>query len=303
VEFELKNNKFLLVGIGEVLWDLLPSGKQLGGAPANFAYHSCSQGAEGVIISCIGDDDNGREILSLLEDKGIETGHIAVDAEHPTGTVTVELAEGGVPSYNIHEGVAWDFITLSPEVIELAKKADAVCFGSLAQRSEVSRSSILKFLESLRPECLKIFDINIRQEYFSKEIIGSSLKMADVLKINDEELPLLAEMFGLQGSEQELLPVVVEKFSLQYLVLTKGGDGSMIYTEEGEMSYTDCPVVEVADTVGAGDSFTATFAMGILKKRSLDEVNVNAAKVAAFVCSQKGAMPEYDSGLIAELNG
>jgi fructokinase len=271
---------------------MLPGGKQLGGAPANFAYHSQALGHRGVIASCVGDDDLGKEILNCMNKLDLDLRYIAVDSEHPTGTVTVKLDEAGQPDFTIHTGVAWDFIPCSPELLNLAAEVDAVCFGSLCQRSDVSKATVGKFLESTRPDCLRVFDINIRQSYYSKEIVNSMLETSNVFKLNDDELPIVAGLFGIGGSETDILAALTDRYDLRLIALTKGSAGSRLYTRDRDSIHQGLPVTDVADTVGAGDAFTAATAVGVLKGNDLDEINDHANRVAAYVCSQKGATPE-----------
>jgi len=291
----------IVVGLGEILWDLLPQGKQLGGAPANFAYHAQALGARGVPVSCIGDDELGREVLERLGDVGLGTGHIAVDAEHPTGTVSVELDDQGKPTYVIHENVAWDFIPYDTALDELAHRADAVCFGSLCQRSPVSRASIQRFLEATRPNCLRIYDINLRQHYYSRDIVDAMLRASNVLKLNDEELPVVAELLSLEGRDDRVLQDLRRRYDLKLIVLTRGPEGSTLVTADQVVSDKTTEPVTVVDTVGAGDSFTAAVAMGLLTDEPLDKINKAANRLAAYVCTQKGAMPAVPSALVGAL--
>ena len=289
---------FTLVGLGEILWDMLPTGKQLGGAPANFAYHAQALGAKGVVVSCIGDDELGKEILSQLGGLGLDCGYIAVDKAHRTGTVTVKLDAKGVPDFTIHTNVAWDFIPSSPALLELAARADAVCFGSLCQRSDVSRDTVRRFLKETKSECLRIFDINIRQSYYSKDIVGAMLETSNVLKLNDDELPLVAELLDIKGAESEILAELVARYDLRLVVLTKGADGSRLYGKDGDSTCEGIPPAKIADTVGAGDAFTAAVAVGLLKGDGLEQINAHANRVASFVCSQDGATPKLPDDLI-----
>ena len=279
--------KFTVLGMGEVLWDLLPDGKILGGAPVNFAYHAMQLGAVGVAISSVGDDELGREIMDSVNSKGIKNC-IAVN-EYPTSTVGVTLKDGK-PEYTIYEGVAWDFMELIPEAIEILKQADAVCFGTLAQRSQVSHDAIMEALKLVPEQCLKVYDINLRQKYYIKELISESLSIANVFKINDDEVELFKQLFGLEGSETEVCRKIKETYSLEYLALTKGEKGSYLFHED-EVSFRPTPLVEVEDTIGAGDSFTSAMVMGILNKLPLKEIHQKAVEISAFVCTQKGATP------------
>jgi fructokinase len=282
---------FTVVGIGELLWDLFPEGKKLGGAPANFAYHCKAFGFQSFPVSCLGDDDLGREILPVLRSHDIDVSFIAADTEHPTGTVSVELDENGKPEYIIHEDVAWDHIPLTDEILTLAGKTDAVCFGSLAQRSKTSRQTIQKFLQATKPDCVKIYDINLRQHYYSGELIEEMLQLSTVFKLNDEELPVVAELMGISGQEKTLIEQIALRYSLNLIALTKGDAGSCLY-HAGQFSEHGGYDTKVVDTVGAGDSFTAVLAAGLLLGYDLDKINDLANKTAAYVCSQSGAMPK-----------
>ena len=280
--------KKVIVGIGEILWDMLPSGKALGGAPANFAYHAGRLGEEGWAVSAVGDDALGREILDLVASKGLH-GLIAV-TDKPTGTVQVSLDERGVPTYNIMEDVAWDNIPFTADMEALAKRADAVCFGSLVQRMG-SRASVLRFIRSMRPDALKVFDINLRQQYYSQDILEMSLRLTDILKINDEEIGIVASMFGLGGDDRDACRALIETFGLKLVILTRGAEGSEVITAD-EVIPQGVGDVEVIDTVGAGDSFTAAFAVAYLRSNSLTEAQRLASETASYVCSRKGAMPD-----------
>jgi fructokinase len=279
---------FVVAGIGELLWDVFPDGKRLGGAPVNFSYHCLQLGATGFPVSAVGIDGLGAEIRSVLKEKKLPLDCVAEDS-HPTGTVQITL-ENGKPSYEICEGVAWDFIPMSGTLEALAKKANAVCFGSLAQRGSVSRSTIHKFLGLMKPDALKIFDVNLRQSFFSKAIIEASLKHCNILKLSDEELPVLAELFGLTGSTEEQLEQLREMFELQLIAYTRGPDGSLLVADGKTDDHPGCPGAAV-NSVGAGDSFTATLCMGLLNKKPLAEINGHANRVATFVCSQDSATP------------
>jgi len=281
---------FKIVGIGEVLWDLLPAGPQLGGAPANFAHHAHALGAAACVATRVSNDHLGRLIIARFEELGIADGTIQVDDTAPTGTVAVALSDQGIPNYIIHENVAWDRLEVTPAAIKAVREADAICFGSLAQRGEISRASIQRLVAAAPARALRVFDINLRQKYFSREIIEHSLRLANVLKLNDGELPFLATMFDLSGSTKQQIERLVEQFSLRLVALTRGPAGSLLY-QSGQWS--DCPSVpiKIVDTVGAGDSFTATLVMGLLHNMELDEINTLADEVARHVCSCVGATP------------
>jgi len=293
----MSGNKPIVVGLGEILWDMLPGGKQLGGAPANFAYHAALLGAEASIVSSVGSDDLGAEILDQLKALNLKTDYICSDPDHPTGTVTVKLDRQGHPDYTIHRNVAWDFIPFSNAMEELAKKAEAVCFGSLAQRAEVSGSSVIAFLENTRHECLKILDINLRQAFYDENIIRRSLGLANILKLNDDEIRIVAGMLSLNGDEQEVIRQLMDRFSLKLVALTRGEKGSLLVSREDESFYLAEPV-EVEDTVGAGDSFTAALTMGLLKGIPIREIHRHAAELSAYVCTRKGATPEVPGDLV-----
>ena len=280
--------KKVIVGIGEILWDMLPSGKALGGAPANFAYHAGRLGEEGWAVSAVGDDALGREILDLVKSKGLR--NLIAVTDKPTGTVQVELDDRGVPAYNIMEDVAWDNIPFTPEMEELAKRADAVCFGSLVQRMN-SRPSVMRFIRAMRPDALKVFDINLRQHYYSCEVLEESLMLADILKINDEEIRIVAGMLGLSDDAVTACRELIGNFGLRLVILTKGPEGSEVITAD-KVIPQGVDDVEIVDTVGAGDSFTAAFTVAYLRGDTLAEAQRLASATASYVCSRKGAMPE-----------
>ena len=283
-------DKKYIVGLGEVLFDVLPTGAQLGGAPANFAYHAGQHGLHSVAVSAIGNDALGDEAIRLLDEKHLK--YVLPKVDFPTGTVQVELDAEGVPTYDIKQGVAWDNIPFTDDIKEIAVNAGAVCWGSLAQRNKVSREMIYKFLDHTPADCLKIFDINLRQNFYTKEIICESMKRCNVLKINDEELVTIGRLFGYPGLDIEnKCWLILGKYNLDMLVLTCGVNGSYVFTP-GEVSFQETPKVEVADTVGAGDSFTGTFCASILKGKSVKEAHKLAVEVSAYVCTQRGAMPK-----------
>jgi fructokinase len=289
----------VVIGLGEVLWDLLPGGKQFGGAPANFAYHAKALGAEAYVVSCVSDDELGDEILTRLDGLGLSRDYIAIDPEHPTGTVSVELNVHGKPTYIIHEPVAWDFIPPLPQFLGLAKRADAVCYGSLAQRSAVSRTTIRDFLAATRAECLRIFDINLRQHYYSVDTIIEGLEAAGALKLNDDELPVVARLLSISAAEEEeVLATLCRRYALRLIALTKGPHGSVLFAPNCCAVHLGLPT-EVADTVGAGDAFTAVLALGLLQGLDLDTINAQANRVACYVCSRPGATPEMPADWIS----
>ena len=293
-----------IVGLGEILFDCLPDGKKLGGAPANFAYHVSQFGLNGIAVSAIGKDADGEEIKSILNQQPSLKYHLEEVAE-PTGTVQVTLSGNGIPQYDICLGVAYDNIPWTPAIEEIAKNSRAVCFGSLAQRTMVTRQTVHKFLDTMPPiGTLKVFDINLRQNWFSKEVIEESLNRCNVLKINDEEIIMvcklldLAPIEGVDPQNELLQPVnfedqvrdLIRIYDLQMVVLTCGAFGSYVVTAD-EISFQATPKVKVADTVGAGDSFTGSFVANVLLGKTIAEAHAAAVKVSAYVCSQNGAMP------------
>ncbi|MDD6738332.1 MAG: carbohydrate kinase [Prevotella sp.] len=285
----------LIVGLGEALWDCLPEGRKIGGAPANFAYHASQFGFEAYAVSAVGNDALGDETIEALKSNGLKIEMPRVN--YPTGQVQVSLDEDGVASYDIKEGSAWDNIPFTPEIAQLAKQCKAVCFGSLAQRNEVSRNTIYRFLDSTPKDCMRIFDINLRQNFYTKEIIQESLKRSNVLKINDEELVIIGRMFGYPGLDIEnKCWLILGKYNLDMLVLTCGVNGSYVFSK-GAMSYLETPKVEVADTVGAGDSFTGSFVASVLLGKTIAEAHRIGVNVSAYVCTQKGAMPKIPEHL------
>lgn len=285
----MEGNKPIVVGIGELLWDVLPTGKKAGGAPINFVYHATQLGAEGYAISAVGKDELGEEIVQELDNNHI--AHCIESVDYPTGTVEVTL-EKGIPTYNIIENVAWDHIPVSSKAIEIVKEAKAICFGTLAQRNMDSQKALTELLSYAPEDALRFFDINIRQNYYSKELILDLLEKANILKINDEELEMLRLMMGLEGDYEVCCKALLEKYGLKYVILTAGSKFSAIYSTD-ENSVIGTPKVAVADTVGAGDSFSGAFVYSILAGKSLKEAHRKAVNTAAFVCSKEGAWPEY----------
>ena len=287
----------LVVGIGELLWDILPDQKRLGGAPANFAHHAHSLGARAIVISAIGKDHNGQEIISQLNSQNINTKYVQTN-ELPTGTVDVTLSPDGQPNYTIHENVAWDAINTHPTIDTLSQNCNAICFGTLAQRNNISKNTILGLLENTKENCLKVFDINLRQNYYSKELIENSLSVANIVKLNNEELAYLQNIFNLPTEENRALESLLNHFKLDTVALTQGSKGSTMINQD---SISFCPgiPVDVKDTIGAGDSFTAAITMGVLANMSLNKINMAASKIAAYVCSQSGATPTIPDSLIS----
>ena len=288
----------IIVGMGEALWDVLPEGKKIGGAPANFAYHVSQFGFDSRVVSAVGRDADGQEILDVFAQKKLTCEIEQVD--YPTGTVQVTLDAVGVPCYEIKEGVAWDNIPFTDDLKRLALSTRAVCFGSLAQRSPVSRATIQRFLDTM-PDGEDQIDINLRQGFYTKEILCESMRRCNILKINDEELVTISRIFGYPGIDlQDKCWILLAKYNLKMLILTCGTNGSYVFTP-GVVSYQDTPKVPVADTVGAGDSFTAAFTSAILSGKPVPEAHKLAVEVSAYVCTQSGAMPELPSAFKSRL--
>ena len=295
------NANDVVVGMGEVLWDMLPEGKKIGGAPANFAYHVSQFGLPSCVVSAVGEDALGKEILDNFTSKGLNC-HIAT-VPYATGTVQVSIDQAGVPQYEIKENVAWDNIPYTPALEALARRTKAVCFGSLAQRSVVSRNTIGSFLDAMpeNDETLVVFDVNLRQGFYNKEILCNSMKRCNILKINDEELIQVSRMFGYPGIDlQDKCWILLGKYNLKMLILTCGINGSYVFTP-GNISFLPTPKVEVADTVGAGDSSTAALIRPTLKGKSAAERHALAVQTSAYVCTQKGAMPVLPPQLTGQL--
>ena len=287
----------VVVGMGEALWDVLPEGKKIGGAPANFAYHVSQFGLTSCVVSAVGPDALGKEIQENLTSKGLN--HLIAEVPYPTGTVQVEIDQAGVPQYEIKENVAWDNIPYTSQLESLAKRTQAVCFGSLAQRNVVSRETINRFLDAMpqTEDSLVVFDVNLRQGFYNKEILCNSMKRCNILKINDEELVAVSRMFGYPGIDlQDKCWILMGKYNLKMLILTCGINGSYVFTP-GNVSFQPTPKVDVADTVGAGDSFTAAFIASVLKGKSVAEAHSIAVRTSAFVCTKDGAMPVLPSDL------
>jgi fructokinase len=278
--------KSIIIGIGELLWDLLPSGKKAGGAPVNFVFHASDAGVESYAISAVGNDPFGDEIMVEIEKAGIR--HRIARVDYPTSRVEVELTDG-IPSYRIIEGVAWDHIPLTDSMRTLAKEADTICFGTLAQRSNESRNTIRSLLSLLPTNAYRVCDINLRQHFFSKEIIEESLNACNVLKLNEEELAILKDIFDIPERDVKAsCRWWMDKYALRFIILTAGADYSLILAP-GIESYIKTPRVKVVDTVGAGDAFTGAFIAAILQGKSLQEAHRSAVDRSAFVCTQSGA--------------
>jgi fructokinase len=291
----------VVVGLGEVLWDLLPGGKQLGGAPTNFAYITNLLGDNGVVASRVGADDLGREARQALENLGLRTANLQLDSAHPTGTVKVQLDAAGQPKFEISENVAWDFLAWTPEWNALASEADAICFGSLAQRSPVSHKTIREFVNAARPNATRIFDVNLRQAFFSGEVLVESLKRADIMKLNDDELPRVMALLGIaHHNEESSAESLLRTFSLKLVCVTRGANGSLLVNNSGRHHHPGYPI-KVADTIGAGDAFTAALVHQYLRGASLSAMNDAANRVGSWVASQIGGTPAPNAAQLREI--
>lgn len=292
----MTNRNRIIVGLGELLWDILPSGKQLGGAPANFAYITKLLGDKGIPASRVGRDPLGDEALHRLAHLGLSADYTQRDPMHPTGTVRVEVDSTGQPRFEISESVAWDFLDWTPQWQKLAQQADAVCFGSLAQRSERSRSTIRNFVLASRPNAVRVFDLNLRQNFYTAEILAESLSLATIVKLNHEELPRIMRLFDWEHhSEEDAARRLLSLHDLKLVCVTRGNSGSLLVSAS---EYSEHPGfrIKVADTVGAGDAFTAALVHGYLRGTSLSEINEAANRVGAWVASQSGATPTPKAG-------
>jgi fructokinase len=287
--------KSTIVGIGEILWDLFPDGARLGGATANFALDAAALGHDGIVVSRIGEDEAGRAIRKRFGSAGFDARYLQRDGEHPTGTVAVELGEGGKPSFVIHEDAAWDYMEFTPDLAALAQKTHAVCFGTLAQRAEDSRSTIQRFVAGTPEKALRILDVNLRQLYYDTDDLKTSLEMANVAKLSVDELETLTGILSLPDDERESIAALADKYGLRVVAITRSERGSVLYTGGEFYQHAGVPV-DVVDTVGAGDAFAAALAVGLLEGRSPEDTNRLANRVASFVCSRPGATPDL-SGL------
>jgi fructokinase len=289
----------VIVGLGEILWDVFPDGPRFGGAPANFACSVAALRGKSVdvhIASAVGRDELGRQALELLCARGVITECVAT-LDRPTGTVLVELDAAGHASYTFAADTAWDNIAWSDDLERLAASADVVCFGTLGQRSEISRQTIERFIRSTRPDCLRILDINLRPPFWSDDVIRSSLKLANVVKLNETELPTVAEIFGRHGTDCELLQWLANEYALHVAALTRGSNGALLMNAVGERSELPAQPTTVADTVGAGDAYSAALAIGLIERLPIDTINAWGIRVASHVCSQPGATPHLPQHL------
>ena len=297
----MTTNQQTIVGIGELLWECLPTGRQIGGAPANFAYIATQLGARGVVASRVGADADGDEIITLLNQRGLDTTFIQRDTTRATSRVEVSMSADGQATYAIHENVAWDYLTLTPEWEALANAANAVCFGSLAQRSDASRVAIRGFVAATRPAALRVFDVNLRQSFFDADVLRASLEMADAVKLNHEELPRIAALMGAGGRGDAAQAVRLrEIFGLRFICVTRGKHGSLLVTQDETDEHPGL-AANVADTVGAGDAFTAALVCQYLQGAPLAQINDAANRVGAWVASQTGGMPPARPGELRQL--
>jgi len=285
-----------ILSLGEVLWDLLPSGPVLGGAPANFAIHCHALGAHATLRSCIGDDRLGEDILDRLEDLGLPLELIRREAGMPTGTTDVAFDHEGQPQYTIKAPAAWDFLRADLDARNEAKRADAICFGSLAQRNQVSREGIRSLLAAASASALIVFDTNLRQDFYSREILEHALGAATLLKLNTEELDVLAGIFDLPGGPSAVMAQLAQNFSLRHVALTKGSAGSLLLSDGNWHEHPGIPVV-LQDPIGAGDAFTAALVIALLSGWDAGRANGFANEVAAYVASQPGATPALPQAL------
>jgi fructokinase len=298
----MADQQHIIVGIGELLWDLFPSGKQLGGAPSNFSYITNLLGDAGIPASRIGSDALGNEAVQRLSQLGVKTNYLQRDGTYPTGTVNVAVDSSGQPRFEILRPVAWDFFEWTPVWQRLAAQADAVCFGSLAQRTTESRSTIGHFLRATRSDAVRVFDVNLRQNFYSKDVIEESLGHATIVKLNHDELPVVMRLLGWEHhGERESAGRLLSFAGMKLVCVTRGANGSLLSTRD-QCSEHPGIKVEVVDTVGAGDAFTAALLHGYLRAEPLDRINENANRVGAWVASKTGGMPvAQESGLQAIL--
>ncbi|HRX79859.1 MAG TPA: carbohydrate kinase [Pirellulaceae bacterium] len=289
-------SKPVIVGLGEVLWDVFPDGPRFGGAPANYASHAASLGADSRMVSAVGRDELGERALQALQDLKVDISSVA-QSDYPTGAVHVQLDAEGKASYEFLANTAWDHLEWNDELAKLAKRTDAVCFGTLGQRSDKSRQTIRRFVTSTPATCLRIFDINLRPPFYADDTILESLELANVLKLNDDELPIVAKLCSCSGTDLDVMRALAKRFHLQLVALTRGSRGALLVREDEVADHTGIST-SVVDTVGAGDAFTATMTVSLLAGRKLSEIADQASRVAAFVCSQAGATPRLPDDFV-----
>jgi fructokinase len=291
----------LFVGLGELIWDLLPEGRRLGGAPTNFAYMARLLGNRSAVASRVGRDALGREARARLEAAGVSTEYIQVEGEHPTGTVGVEIGERGEPDFRVNGNSAWDYLEWTPRLRELAARADCVCFGTLGQREPRARETVTRFLEHVRPDALRVFDVNLRHSFFTTEMLARSLALSDAVKLNEEELRSAASMLSLRGEEERALAEdLLARFDLKLVAVTRGERGSLLVSKGGASEHAGFRV-EVADTIGSGDAFAAALAHCRLRGATLEASNEIANRVGSWVATRAGATPDADPQTVARL--
>lgn len=287
-------DKPIVLGVGEFLWDCLPDGKKAGGAPVNFAYHASQNGTEAWAVSAVGKDDLGAELLEVAKAHGINL--LVETVDKPTGTVQVTLDSSGTPNFEICEDVAWDYIPVTDKSLEMARRAGAISYGTLAQRSKVSRDTTRALIKATPADALRVYDINLRQHFYSKELIESTLELSNVFKINDDELAILKPMFGMENmNDDDACFAFISKYGLKMLVLTGGAVFSSIYSADGSISTMPTPKVKVVDSVGAGDSFSGALVGSLLSGKSISEAHKAAVGTAAYVCTKSGAWTPPES--------
>lgn len=289
-----------IVGLGEALFDLFPDGPRLGGAPLNVAVHAHQLGSIGVVVSRIGQDDYAPAVLEELRRRGLTTDYIQRDPKRPTGTVRVELDKRGEPTFTITADVAWDFLEFDGKTEDLARRCQAVCFGSLAQRHPQSRASIQQFLEAARSagSGVRLFDVNLRQQFFDRPTLKRSCELASAMKINTSELQMLGELLGLATEQEKAARLLIQRFELEWLALTRGPLGTVVYTPDERHEGEPVRAKEGGDAVGAGDSAAAALLHGAIRHWPWERTIGLANALGAYVASQPGACPPPDPQIV-----
>ena len=284
----LNQKKFKTAGWGEILWDIFPDTKTLGGAPANFSLHAQQLEAESYMISCVGEDELGKEAKKLFNDFELNTNGIQVNKDLPTGSVIVSLDQMGNPSYDIKENVAWDHIVFDEAQKNIAQSLDAICFGTLAQRNPKTQKALFKTLNITPPHCLKVFDVNFRQEYYDRETVKMNLERANIVKMNQQEFNEISLMFYISRDTEKGILSLIDEFDLKLVIITLGEKGSIMATKKDYISYTPTRKIKIKSTVGAGDAYTAAVVMGWLNQKPLNQIIREASDLAANVCGYYG---------------
>lgn len=293
--------KPMIVGLGELIWDILPEGRQLGGAPTNFAYIAHALGNQSIVASRIGADEPGREALTRLERMGISTNYLQLDSEHPTGTVRVRVDERGEARFAVNENSAWDYLEWTADWKELAPRIDAVCFGTLGQRKQQARETMINFLKHTRASALRIFDVNLRHSFFTAEMLRASLQLSSIVKLNSEELSTIAAMLKLEEDAEEALGQrLISLFELELVAITRGENGSLLVTNAETVNHSGLQI-KVKDTIGAGDAFTASLAHYRLRRAPLPIISEAANRMGAWIATQAGATPEIKRQFLESL--